>query len=230
MSEREPIRVLICDDQDVVRRGLQVILRHSDGMEVVDVAADGQEGVEKALQHRPDLVLMDLKMPRLNGIHATRRITRALPETRVLVLTTYDGDEWVFDAVRAGAHGYLLKDTDGDVLVEAIRDTAAGRVRLDPQIAGKILTAFKDFDNQPPAPDPHDPVLEQLTDRELTILQQMAQGRTNSEIAEALFLAEGTVKNHVSRILSKLHSNDRTQAVIAALRRGIVSLDEEPDR
>ena len=226
MAAAESVRVLICDDQDVVRRGLQVILDHSPGITVVGVAADGQAGVEEAHRLRPDVVLMDLKMPRLNGVQATRRITAALPETRVLVLTTYDADEWVFNAVRAGACGYLLKDSTGADIAAAVRDTAAGLAHIDPQIAGKILAAFNTRERQPPAPGPDDPLLAQLSERELTILRQMAQGTTNSEIAALLFLAEGTVKNHVSRILAKLQANDRTQAVINALRRGIVSLDD----
>ncbi|MCB0005536.1 MAG: response regulator transcription factor, partial [Anaerolineales bacterium] len=134
------IRVLICDDQDVVRKGLQIILSHSEGLEVIGQAVNGLDGVQQALAQKPDVVLMDLKMPELNGIHATRRIRHALPETRVVILTTFDGDEWVFDAIRAGASGYILKDADGEEIVQAIRDAAEGKARLDSQIAGKILT------------------------------------------------------------------------------------------
>jgi len=220
------IRVLICDDQDVVRKGLQIILSHSEGIEVVGTAVDGEDGVAQAATLKPDVVLMDLKMPRLNGIHATRRIVTALPETRVVVLTTYDGDDWVFDAIRAGASGYLLKDSDGEEIVTAVREAAAGKSRLDPHIAGKILQEFNRLDHSSPATRPDDPLLEELTDRELSILQLMTQGKSNQEIADALFLATGTVKNNVSTILSKLQANDRTQAVLAALRRGIVDLDD----
>jgi DNA-binding NarL/FixJ family response regulator len=219
------IRVLICDDQDVVRKGLHIILSHSEGIEVVGTAVDGQDGVQQAADLKPNVVLMDLKMPNLNGIHATRRIVTALPDTKVVVLTTYDGDDWVFDAIRAGASGYLLKDTEGEEIVTAVRDAHAGKVHLDPQIAGKVLGEFNRLDKAPPPARADDPLLEQLTERELSILQLMAQGKTNQEIADALFLAAGTVKNNVSNILGKLHANDRTQAVLAALRRGIVDLE-----
>ncbi|MCI0398850.1 MAG: response regulator transcription factor [Chloroflexi bacterium] len=220
------VRVLICDDQDVVRKGLNIILSQAEGVEVVGLAEDGQVAVEKAVALKPDVVLMDLKMPTLNGIHATRRITTALPAVKVVVLTTYDADEWVFDAIRAGASGYLLKDADGEEIAAAVRGVVAGEVRLDPHIAGKVLAEFTRLDRSPIASRPDDPGLEQLTERELSILREMAKGKTNQEIAETLFLASGTVKNNVSSIIGKLHANDRTQAVIAALRRGIVSLDE----
>lgn len=218
-----PIRVLICDDQEIVRKGLNIVLRHSTGLEVVGLAADGEEAVALALQLRPDVVLMDLKMPRLNGIQATRRISLALPETKVLALTTYDADEWVFDAIRAGAAGYLLKDVDGVELVTAVHDTFAGKTHLDPQVAGKILREFNRREQIPlPAASP---ILTDLTERELSILHLMAQGKTNAEIADTLFLAMGTVKNNVSSIISKLQANDRTQAVVLALRYGLAHLE-----
>jgi NarL family two-component system response regulator LiaR len=220
------IRVLICDDQDIVRKGLQIILSHSEGIEVVGLAEDGEEAVRLAIAQKPDVILMDLKMPRLNGIHATRRITTAFPDIKVVVLTTYDADEWVFDAIRAGASGYLLKDTDGEEIVTAVHEVIEGKVRLDPQIAGKVLQEFNRLDRAPIKPQPDDPVLEKLTERELSILRLMAQGKTNQEIADALFLAPGTIKNNVSNIIGKLHTNDRTQAVLAALRRGIVNLED----
>lgn len=220
------IRVLICDDQDIVRKGLNIILTPQTDIDVVGLAQNGREAVEKASATMPDLVLMDLKMPVLNGVEATKQIVKAYPETKVLVLTTYDGDEWVFDAVRAGASGYLLKDTAGDKLVDAIRETMAGRVMLDPQIAGKIIGAFKEFEAAPPAPKPTDPSLkfESLTERETSILVEMAQGKTNGQIAQDLFLAEGTVKNNVSQIIQKLQVNSRTQAILKALRSGLVDL------
>jgi DNA-binding NarL/FixJ family response regulator len=219
------IRVLICDDQDVVRKGLQIILTHSEGIEVVGTAVDGEDAVTQAATLKPDVVLMDLKMPKLNGIHATRRIVTALPNTKVVVLTTYDGDDWVFDAIRAGASGYLLKDSDGEEIATAVREAASGKSHLDPHIAGKILQEFNRLDRSPPTARPDDPLLEELTERELSILQLMTQGKSNQEIADALFLAAGTVKNNVSTILSKLQANDRTQAVLTALRRGIVDLE-----
>lgn len=219
------IKVLIVDDQDIVRKGLNIILTHSDGIEVVGQATNGDEAVKLSHQLKPDVVCMDLNMPVLNGIHATRRIRNALPETKVLVLTTFDADEWVFDAIRAGASGYLLKDADGEDIAAAIHETAAGKVRLDSSIAGKVLEAFNQLDKQPLKRNEDDPVLEKLSERELSILRLMAQGKTNKEIAGELFLAAGTVKNNVSVIINKLHTNDRTQAVLAALRRGIVDLE-----
>ena len=188
------------------------------------VARPDEDAIAKVKADPPDVILMDLKMPKLNGIHTTRRITTAFPAIKIIILTTYDGDEWVFDAIRAGASGYLLKDSSGEDIVAAIRDGMNGRTHLDPQIASKILSEFNRLDQKPVQAKANDPVLESLTERELSILQLMAQGQTNQEIADALFLAPGTVKNNVSTILGKLHANDRTQAVLTALRRGIVDL------
>lgn len=220
----EEIRVLICDDQEIVRKGLNIILSHAAGITVVGLAADGQEAMRQVKANPPDVILMDLKMPNLNGIHATRRITTALPQAKVIILTTYDGDEWLFDAIRAGASGYLLKDASSEEIVTAVKEVMDGRTHLDPQIAGKILAEFNRLEQKPVPNRPPDPALESLTGRELSILQLMAQGQTNQEIATSLFLAPGTVKNNVSAILGKLHANDRTQAVLTALRRGIVDL------
>jgi DNA-binding NarL/FixJ family response regulator len=230
------IRVLIVDDQDIVRQGLGVILRHQPGIEVAGYAADGLEAIELVANRRPDVVLMDLKMPRLNGIHATRRITEQYPEVKVVVLTTYDTDEWLFDAIRGGARGYLLKDSDSQTLVAAIRGVVDGEVRLDPAVAGKVLQEFKRLSalnpgqassalaGDPGASLPAGPP-ESLTERELTILQRLAQGESNAEIAEALHLAEGTVKNYVSTIIGKLQANDRTHAAVLALKRGLATLE-----
>ena len=218
------IRVLICDDQEIVRKGLHIILSHSDGIEITALAKDGEDAIHKVQIDLPDVILMDLKMPKLNGIHATRRITTAFPHIKVIVLTTYDGDEWVFDAIRAGASSYLLKDSSGEDIVTAVKDVVAGLSHLDPQIAGKILAEFNRLNHKPILSQSNDPILETLTKRELSILNLMAQGQTNQEIANSLFLALGTVKNNISTILSKLHANDRTQAVLTALRRGIVDL------
>lgn len=225
------IRVLIVDDQEIVRKGLNIILAYSTGIEVVGFAANGEEAVNQVTKLKPDVVLMDLKMPILNGIHATRRICSAFPAIKVVVLTTYDADQWVFDAIRAGASSYLLKDADGEEIVNTVREVVEGKVHLDPQIAGKILQEFKQLDRTPTTgfvvqrkPHTNDPMLEALTERELSILRLMAQGKSNRDIAQTLFLAHGTVKNNVSQIIKKLHTNDRTQAVLAALRRGIVEL------
>lgn len=219
-------RVLIVDDQDIVRQGLGVILTHAEGVEVAGYAADGQEALQQVAALRPDVVLMDLKMPRLNGIQATARITREHAGVKVVVLTTYDADEWLFDAIRAGASGYLLKDSDSEEIIDAVRRAAEGEVRLDPAVAGRVLQEFNRLKAAPlPAAQAKElPQIEQLTERELAILQELAQGKSNREIAAALYLAEGTVKNYVSIIIDKLQANDRTHAAILALRRGLATL------
>jgi DNA-binding NarL/FixJ family response regulator len=225
-------RVLIVDDQDIVRQGLGVILSHSQGVEVAGYAADGFEALEQVAALRPDVVLMDLKMPRLNGIQATARITREHPTVRVVVLTTYDADEWLFDAIRAGASGYLLKDSDSQEIVDAVQRAVAGEVRLDPAVAGRVLQEFNRLRGGRPAsvgsedvPQDDTLKLSELTERELAILQELAQGKNNREIAATLYLAEGTVKNYVSVIIEKLQANDRTHAAILALKRGLATLE-----
>jgi DNA-binding NarL/FixJ family response regulator len=228
------IRVLIVDDQDIVRQGLGVILRHQPDLEVVGFAANGQEALDYVSSLAPDVVLMDLKMPVLNGIRATKRITEQFSQIKVIALTTYGSDEWVFDAIRAGASGYILKDSDSETIVRAVRGAVEGTVYLDPAVAGRVLqefnrlaTAMPDRALQGPAPSQApETCFEPLTERELTILQELAQGRSNREIADALCLAEGTVKNYVSTIIGKLQANDRTQAAILALRRGLAKLEK----
>jgi DNA-binding NarL/FixJ family response regulator len=221
------IRVLLADDQDIIRTGLTIILNHQTDIDVVGQAADGVEAVDLAKQLQPDVILMDIKMPRLNGIQATRQIMAALPRTQIIILTTYDTDDWVFDGIRAGAVGYLLKDTSGDNLAEAVRGALRGESQMDPTVARKVLREFQHVTAAnkvaaPPAP-PEEP-LEKLTDREEEILKLLAAGLSNKEIAQQLALSEGTVKNHISAILAKLHANDRTQAVLTALKRGLVDL------
>jgi DNA-binding NarL/FixJ family response regulator len=226
------IRVLLADDQDIIRTGLTIILNHQADIDVVGQAADGIEAVDLAKQLQPDVILMDIKMPRLNGIQATRQIMAALPRTQIIILTTYDTDDWVFDGIRAGAVGYLLKDTSGDNLAEAVRGALRGESQMDPTVARKVLREFQHVTAAhrtttgpvatPPAP--HEEPLEKLTDREEEILKLLAGGLSNKEIAQQLALSEGTVKNHISAILAKLHANDRTQAVLTALKRGLVNL------
>jgi DNA-binding NarL/FixJ family response regulator len=221
------IRVLLADDQDIIRTGLTIILNHQADIEVVGQAADGVEAVELAQRLHPDVILMDIKMPRLNGIQATRQIMAALPRTQIVILTTYDTDDWVFDGIRAGAIGYLLKDTSGDNLAEAVRGALRGESQMDPTVARKVLREFQHMTaankaTTPPAPA--EEPLEKLTDREEEILKLLAAGLSNKEIAQQLSLSEGTVKNHISAILAKLHANDRTQAVLTALKRGLVDL------
>jgi NarL family two-component system response regulator LiaR len=216
------IRVLICDDQDIVRQGLEAILSTVSSIEVVGLAQDGAEALELTPKAKPDVVLMDLKMPGMNGIVATQRIRDQFPEVKVLVLTTYDADEWVFDAIRSGASGYLLKDTPREDLVRAIEGTASGETHIDPAVAGKLLAHAA---RSAPAPDTK--IVEDLSDREVDVLKLLARGITNADIAERLFLSEGTVRNYVSAILAKLDVADRTQAAVLALRYGLVPPDED---
>ncbi len=229
----DKIRVLLADDQDIIRTGLTIILNHQDDLEVVGQAADGVEAVELAQQLKPDVILMDIKMPRMNGIQATRQIIAAQPRTQIIILTTYDTDDWVFDGIRAGAVGYLLKDTSGDNLADAVRGAVRGESQMDPTVARKVLREFQHVTAThrsvtgpvaPAPPLPEDEPLEKLTDREDEILKLLAAGLSNKEIAQRLSLSEGTVKNHISAILAKLHANDRTQAVLTALKRGLVDL------
>jgi two-component system, NarL family, response regulator LiaR len=210
------IRVLICDDQDVVREGLHTILKTAAGIEVVGLAEDGARAVELFERHKPDLVLMDLNMPGVNGIQATRQVRDKHPQARILALTTYDADEWVFDAIRAGAVGYLLKDTPRASLIKAIEGTVNGQTFVDPNIAGKLFTHVTGNHKT------HDStVAADLSARERDVLKFVARGLSNAQIAERLFLSEGTVRNYVSSILAKLGVTDRTQAAIIALRHGL---------
>ncbi|MBI1259722.1 MAG: response regulator [Chloroflexi bacterium] len=217
------IRVLICDDQDIVREGLQLILETDAEIEVVGTASDGAEAVEKVATLLPDLVLMDLKMPIMNGIHATQAIKDQHPQIFVLVLTTYDGDEWVFDAIRSGAAGYLLKDSPRDRLIQAVKEASSGRTPIDAGVAGKLFTHIA---QSSAAPDSS--ITDSLSDREKEILGLLGRGLANGEIAQRLFLSEGTVRNYVSVILDKLDVSDRTQAAIKAVRFGLVDL-QSPD-
>lgn len=213
------IRVLICDDQMIVCEGLKMILETDPQVEVVAIANDGEEALELVEKHKPDLVLMDLKMPRMNGVIATRHIMQTNPEVKVLILTTYDDEEWIMDAVRSGASGYLLKDTPPAELIDAIKGTMDGKSYVDPNITGKLLNTIK---NQPvvaPGSSQYN-----LSEREQELLNLMAQGLTNADIARQLYLSEGTVRNYISEIFRKLGVSDRTQAVIVALRHGLVNI------
>lgn len=213
------IRVLICDDQAIARHGLQMILSTAPDLQIVGQAQDGQEAVDLVAQQQPDLVLMDLKMPKMNGVQATRLIRQRFPAVQVLVLTTYDADEWVFDAVRAGANGYLLKDTPPHQLIAAIRNTVEGKTPVDPSVAGKL---FSSFAKQPTPPTTK--LVEELSDREIEVLRLMAEGLTNAEIGTQIHLSEGTIRNYISTILDKLSVKDRTQAVVTAIRYGLIQV------
>jgi DNA-binding NarL/FixJ family response regulator len=213
------IRVLVVDDQTLIRRGLAVILATEPDIDVVGQAADGEEAVQAARRERPDVVLMDLQMPRLGGVAATRVITAELPKTQVVVLTTFDTDELVFEAIRAGAQAYLLKDAPEPEVLDTIRAVHRGESRLSPNIARKVMEQFRLLPaGAPPARDDDAAGLDALTAREERILALIAEGKSNKEIARTVFLAEGTVKNYVSRIMEKLHARTRTELAVKALR------------
>jgi RNA polymerase sigma factor (sigma-70 family) len=228
----ESIRVLLVDDQQIVRQGLSTILMYATGIEVVGQASDGHEAIALVEDLRPDVVLIDLKMPRLGGIPATRQICGAHPETCVIILTTYDTDDLVFQGIKAGAKGYLLKDASSETLVEAIRGVVKGESQLDPGIARRVLDEFQRLADQPATPlakrsmeeAAEESILEPLTPREEEVLNLLVEGLSNREIGTRLHLTEGTIKNYVSAIIAKLQANDRTHAVVTALRRGLVEL------
>lgn len=219
------IRVLICDDQAIVCEGLQLILDSAADIEVVGLANDGAEALEMIAQDAPNLVLMDLKMPGMNGVRATREIRQKHPDVRVLVLTTYDEDEWVFDAIRNGAAGYMLKNVDPGNLIKAVRGTMAGKTYVDPGVAGKLLAHFNLAEQTLPSAS-EEIKMADLTERELDILRLLARGRSNEQIAGTLHLSVGTVRNYVSTLFSKLDVADRTQAALVAVRYGLVAVQD----
>ena len=212
------IEVLIADDQAMVRSGLRLILESESDIVVVDEAEDGEQAVRLANRENPDVVLMDVRMPAIDGLEATRQITEANQDIRVIVLTTFDVDDYVYGALRAGASGFLLKDAEGDQLIEAIRVVASGEALIAPSITKRLIAEF--------AGRPESRVVEglgELTERELEVLAQIARGLSNSEIAEVLYVSETTVKTHVSHILAKLQLRDRVQAVVVAYESGLVT-------
>ena len=219
------IRVLIADDQPVVRDGLAMLLGLIDDVEIVATAADGIEAVERARSEQPDIVLMDLRMPRLEGTEATRQILAALPDTRVLVLTTYADDEFLFPALQAGARGYLTKDATAEEIEHAIKALIAGQTHLDPAVQQRLVTAVLDQSPPTAATDPapaSPPALpDELTPREAEVLKLIAAGQSNAEIADALFLSGATVKTHINRIFYKTGARDRAQAVRYAYQHGL---------
>jgi NarL family two-component system response regulator LiaR len=215
------IRVLVVDDQTIVREGIRALLAEIEGIEVVGEAGDGQEAVAQAKALRPDVVLMDLVMPHMDGVRATQQITVTQKGVRVLVLTSFAGDDQVFPAIKAGAMGYLLKDSGAAELVQAIRQVYCGHSSLHPIIAQKVLQELQHPSERPPTPAP-------LTGREIEVLCLMAQGLTNPEIARRLTISEATVRSHISNILGKLHLANRVQAALYALQEGITSLDDDP--
>jgi len=215
------IRVIVCDDQDVVCQGLSTILNNDPEIEVIAVAHDGQALLDLLPENQPDLILLDLKMPGMNGVQAARQIRQSFPSIHIIILTTYDDDEWLFDALHSGVQGYLLKDTSSKRIVDAIKGTMKGETFLDPAIAGKVLSSVSYQTLSVKSKN-----VIQLSERETEILGLMARGLTNADIARELFLSEGTVRNYASNLFSKLGVSDRTQAVIAGLRQGLVDIDK----
>jgi DNA-binding NarL/FixJ family response regulator len=220
----EPIRILIADDHAILRQGLAQIFAAEPDMLVVGQAANGREAVQKALALRPDVGLMDINMPALDGVEATRRITAHLPKVGLIILTMYRQDRYVFEAIKAGARGYLLKDIDADELLRAIRAVARGETLIDPNMASKMLDEF----GRLRAARARDEFLD-LTEREVEILRLVAVGASNQQIAGQLHLTEKTVRNRLTVIFEKLHINNRTQAALYALRGGLVTWDEVDD-
>jgi DNA-binding NarL/FixJ family response regulator len=216
------IRVLLADDQELVRSGFRLILELADGIEVAGEAADGREAVRLAKELQPDVVLMDVRMPELDGIEATRRLRQAGVEAHVLVLTTFDLDEYVYGAMRAGAAGFLLKDAPREQLVTAVRTIARGEALLAPAVTRRLIERFVDRPRSVEAA----PALGELSARELEVLRLVARGLSNAEIADELVIGEATVKTHVARVLRKLDLRDRVQAVVLAYETGVV----EPGR
>ena len=217
----QTIRVLIVDDHAIVRKGIRALLATEKDIQVIGEASDGAEAVAQANSLHPDVILMDLVMPKIDGIEATKQITAQQPGMRILILTSFAADDKVFPAIKAGALGYLLKDTGPQELVQSIHQVYRGEPSLEPSIARKVLTELSTPQQKPLSPDP-------LTERELGILRLIAQGRSNKEIAEQLVITEMTVRTHVSNILGKLHLASRTQAALYALKEGLASLEDVP--
>jgi NarL family two-component system response regulator LiaR len=215
------IRVLLADDHAVVREGLRTLIGTEPGMEVVGEAADGVETVLKARALQPDVILLDMVMPRKDGLEAINEIMRQDPGARILVLTSFSHDDKVFPAIKSGALGYLLKNASPQTLLDAIRDVYRGQPTMSPDIAGKLIRELQHSSNLPPTEEP-------LTAREMDVLRLIAQGLTNQDIAEALVIGVGTVRTHVSHILAKLHLANRTQAALYALREGLAPLAGQP--
>jgi two-component system NarL family response regulator len=220
-GEPERLRVLIVDDHALFRRGLQMVLDGEQDIEVVGEAADGHQALERAQELMPDVVLMDVRMPRRSGIEATREIRDALPHVRVLMLTVSDEEADLYEAIKAGASGYLLKEVSTDEVPEAIRSVMAGQSRISPSMASKLLTEFATWSRRSGPPGVEGPT---LTERELEVLRLVAQGMANKDIAKELYISENTVKNHVRNILEKLHLHSRMEAVVYAVRENLLDL------
>lgn len=221
------IRVLLADDQTLIRQGIQTLLELEPDLDVVGHASNGHEAVAAVERYTPQVVLMDIRMPVMDGVEATRAISQRFPEVGVIILTTFDDDEYVFEGLKAGARGYLLKDVSSDDLAEAIRAVADGEALIQPSIARKVVAEFSRLASATgrtgsTGGPPPQPLVEPLTERELEVLRELAQGRSNREIAAKLIITEGTVKNHISNLLGKLEARDRTQAVLQGQKLGLI--------
>ena len=223
MNEGETIRVVIVDDHALFRRGLDLVLSEEPDIKVVGEAADGIEAVHRAEEMAPDVVVMDVRMPRSTGIEAARRIRERLPDTKVIMLTVSDNEEDLYAAVKAGASGYLLKEISIEELADAVRAVARGHSLISPSMASKLLSEFNALVQQ--AEERHRSLLPNLTDRELDVLKLVAKGLSNREISEELYISENTVKNHVRNILEKLHLHSRMEAVVYAMREKLLDVD-----
>jgi DNA-binding NarL/FixJ family response regulator len=228
MTETQPITVLLVDDQPLLRMGFRLILEGEDDLSIVGEASDGAEAVRQVRDLAPDVVLMDVRMPVLDGIEATRAITAAGASARVIILTTFDVDEYAFAGLQAGASAFLLKDVAPAELIQAVRVVASGDAVVAPRVTQRLLETYVRGAARPAASTPRDPLLEDLTPRETEMLEAMAEGLSNAEIAHRYFLSEATVKTHVRRILTKLHLRDRVQAVVYAYETGLV-VPSNPD-
>ena len=220
LTASEPVRVLIVDDQALIRQALKTLLDLESGVEVVGEAADGVEALELVPGTRPDVALVDVRMPRMDGIELVRRLAGEHPHVAVVILTTFDDDEYIFEGLRAGARGYLLKDTFSDELVSAIEKAHRGEVLLGGQVASKVVSELRRATGGAPKHSPAGA----LSERELEVLRLVAAGSSNREIAKVLYITEGTVKNHISNVLRKLDLRDRTQAAFYAVERGWIEL------
>jgi two-component system NarL family response regulator len=223
VDSQDIIKVLIVDDHHVVREGISSILNIVDGIEVSGEAKDGREAIEQARALLPDVILIDISMPQMDGVIATRAIKSEHPHISIIALTMYEEEQYIYDMIRAGATGYLLKDTDSSDLIKAIRAVYRGDSMINPSVASKILSEFSQLSEEK---GKRTRVNHALTARELSVIRLLAEGKTNKEIANALDLSEKTVKNHVRNIFHKLHAYDRTHAAMLALRKGLIDLDE----
>lgn len=217
-----PIRLLLVDDQALFREGLRILLSQHPRLDIIGEAAHGEAAIAAAKLHVPDIILMDLRMPRLNGVEATRQITREMPHVRVIVLTTFEDDDEVYEAISAGAVGYLLKASPSERVIEAIELTARGESFIEPSVTAKLLAHFSRLASQQVPTRTPEPLVDPLSSRELDVLRHLASGRSNKEIAAELGIAEGTVKNHMSNVISKLGALDRTQAALRARELGLI--------